>query len=290
MFFGFLNVHKPSGITSRTALNHIARLVKPAKAGHAGTLDPLATGVLVVALGPATRLVEYVQQMPKQYRATFLLGQSSPTDDVEGQVSLLPGAREPTFDEVQSAAVALTGTLQQRPPAYSAIKVAGRRSYALARKGEAVELAARTVTVYRLDIERYEYPELTVMMECSSGTYVRSIGRDLGERLGTAAVMSSLVRTRIGSFDLARAFELPQLSADSIADHIISPLAALTHMPQLALTGDEVARVQHGLGIERADASVSLEIAALDDRGRLVAILARRGDDLLWPTRCFPNG
>ena len=188
--FGLLNINKPSGITSRRVVDRVARLVKPLKAGHAGTLDPLASGVLVVCVGQATRLIEYVQRMPKRYRATFLLGRSSPTEDVEGEVSELAGAPEPSRAQIEQAAQGMLGQLAQRPPAFSAIKVAGRRSYDLARAGQAVELEPRTITVYGIDLIAYRYPELELDIRCGSGTYVRTLGRELAERLGSCAVMS----------------------------------------------------------------------------------------------------
>src|ERR1051325_1327760 len=170
--FGLLNINKPSGITSRRVVDRVARLVKPHKAGHAGTLDPLASGVLVVCVGQATRLIEYVQRMPKRYRATFLLGRSSPTEDIEGDVSELPGAPQPSLDQIEQAARGMLGQLAQRPPAFSAVKVDGRRSYDLARAGRAVELAPRTIEVHAIALVGYSYPQLELDIRCGSGTYV----------------------------------------------------------------------------------------------------------------------
>src|SRR5262245_51397499 len=166
-------------MTSRDVVNRVQRLVRPAKAGHAGTLDPLAEGVLVVCIGPATRLIEYVQQMPKEYRATFLLGQRSASDDLESDVEVIADARALAREEIEAALPRFMGRVEQRPPAFSAVKVEGRRAYQLARLGNAVDLALRNVEMYQLDVERYEYPELVLSMRCSSGTYVRSVGRDL---------------------------------------------------------------------------------------------------------------
>src|SRR5215213_4779856 len=142
--FGLLNVNKPPGVTSREAVDRVERLVRPAKAGHAGTLDPLATGVLVICVGQATRLIRFVQRMPKRYRATFLLGYSSESDDTEREVVAIPNAVVPTRSMIDFVLPQFLGEIQQRPPAYSAIKVAGRRAYKLARRGKEVELAART--------------------------------------------------------------------------------------------------------------------------------------------------
>src|SRR3569833_783923 len=187
---GFLNLDKPVGITSRTAVDRVARLVKPAKAGHAGTLDPLASGVLVVAVGSATRLIEYVQQMPQRYRGTFLLGHTSASEDVEGEITVHPDAPQPTLAELQAAGAKYLGETLQRPPAFSALKVNGKRAYELARKGKIVELEPRPITVTRLDVLTYSYPELVIDIECSGRRYLRSLGRDLAESVGTTAVMS----------------------------------------------------------------------------------------------------
>src|SRR3972149_1845555 len=154
--FGILSHNKPAGCTSRDVVSQVERLTLPAKCGHAGTLDPLATGVLVVCVGQATRLIQYVQRLRKQYRGTFLLGRRSVTDDVEGAVEELPDAPQPERDAVEAALGAFRGEIEQRPPAHSAIKIGGQRAYDLARRGEQFELAARTVSVYRLEILRYE--------------------------------------------------------------------------------------------------------------------------------------
>ena len=201
--FGLLNVHKPAGITSRDVVNRIQRVVRPVKVGHAGTLDPLATGVLVICLGSATRLIEYVQRMPKHYRGTFLLGRKSDTEDIEGEIEVLDAAPQPSIDEIHAALPQFVGTIRQRPPAYSALKVGGKRAYQLARAGQEVQLAARPIEVYSLSLQHYEYPEIVLDIQCGSGTYVRSLGRDLADGLGTGAVMSALERTAIGDFDLS---------------------------------------------------------------------------------------
>ena len=147
---GLLNVDKPAGMTSRDAVDLVQRLARPAKVGHAGTLDPLATGVLVICVGAATRLIEYVQRMPKRYVGTFLLGRSSTTEDIEGQVTLLSDPPIPAAAQIEAATEKFVGSLLQRPPAFSALKVAGKRAYDLARRGEAVELKPRPVEVYAL--------------------------------------------------------------------------------------------------------------------------------------------
>jgi len=287
---GLLVLNKPSGVTSRRVVDQVLRLVKPTKVGHAGTLDPLASGVLVIGIGNATRLVEYVQQMPKQYRATFLLGRSSDTEDVDGEVTLVASAPEPPREAIERAAAALTGNISQRPPAYSALKVSGKRAYALARAGEDVELAPRQVQIHRLDLVRYEYPELCLEVECGSGTYIRSLGRDLADSVGTAAVMSVLVRTAIGSFNIEYARDPKSLTRENLAEFLLPPETALNAlMKQRVVTSPEISQLRNGLSIA-AQGHTDSQYAALDEMGRLVAILERCPDGSFGPAKYFPDG
>ncbi len=287
--YGLLNLNKPSGVTSRRVVNCVQRLVRPAKVGHAGTLDPLATGVLVVPIGPATRLVEYVHQMSKQYRASFLLGRESPTEDIDGEVTPLEHPSIPSPESLSAAARELTGQIMQRPPAYSAIKVKGRRAYQMARGGEKVELKPRPVTIFRLEIEAYDYPQLDLSIECSSGTYVRSLGRDLAESLGTAAVMSALVRTAVGVFTLEDSVDPDGLSGENWSRHLLPSLRAVESLPRVEPTDEESKLIRNGLAIPcQAGLDGPTEHAAIDAAGRLIAILTPRGTGLLGPKRNFP--
>lgn len=287
---GLLNLNKPVGLTSRQAVNQLQRLSRGTKFGHAGTLDPLASGVLVVCAGAATRLIQYVQQMPKHYTGTFLLGRRSPTEDVDGDVRELDDPPVPSLDQIVLAARRLTGRIEQRPPAYSALKVEGRRAHALARKGHEVELKPRPVTVYRLEVVAYDYPEFRLEIECGSGTYVRSLGRDLAESLGTAAVMSGLVRTGIGSFDINESVELSELSRGGWTGYLLPPLRAVELLPRVELNAQEIAEVRAGRAIPGSDRSSGTgDMAALDAAGRLVAILVARGPGLLGPSLNFPS-
>ena len=286
---GFLNLDKPAGLTSRDVVNRVQRLVRPAKVGHAGTLDPLATGVLVVAVGAATRLIEFVQELPKEYRATFLLGRTSPTEDIEGEVVELPHAGVPALADLIAATTRLTGTNLQRPPVFSALKVAGRRAYQLARRGETPQLAPRPITIDRFDVLRYEYPELETSIRCSSGTYVRSLGRDLAESLGTGAVMSALVRTAIGRFRLAGCCSLELLNAERILDALLPMSRAVEHLPRQDLTDGEVIDVRHGKRIARQGFTGDAVYAAFDPRGTLVGTLTCKEPGFLWPERILPS-
>ncbi len=289
---GLLNLNKPSGMTSREVVDCVLRVAGRVKAGHAGTLDPLATGVLAVCVGAATRLIEYVHRTTKHYAAVFLLGRASPTEDVSGDVVELSSPPVPTLQQIAAAGAALTGPIQQRPPAFSAIKVQGRRAYELARRGKQVELAPRTVMVHRLEVESYNYPELRLRVECGSGTYIRSLGRDLAQSLGTAAVMSQLVRTAVGSFRLEDAADPAALTRENWTDCLLPPLRAVEMLPRIALSEAELARVRSGQSIERSDlpqVNETAEIAAIDPAGRLAAILTSRGPGLWGPIHNLPD-
>jgi tRNA pseudouridine55 synthase len=286
---GLLNLNKPPGMTSRRAVDQVQRLAGRAKCGHAGTLDPLASGVLVVCVGAATRLIEYVQRMPKCYTGTFLLGRQSPTEDVQGDVTELEDPPVPSVDQIISGAKTLTGRIRQRPPAYSALKVQGRRAYELARQGHQVDLSPRYVVVHRIEVAAYRYPQLQLQIECGSGTYVRSLGRDLAHSLGTAAVMSQLVRTAIGSFRVEEALEPQELTRETWRRRLLPPSRAVELLPRVELTSEEVRKIRSGQPVPKQPPNREAgEIAAFDATGRLVAILVPRGSGVLRPLRNLP--
>ena len=290
--FGILNVNKPAGWTSRDVVNRVQRLVRPAKAGHAGTLDPLATGVLVICVGQATRLISYVQQMPKTYEATFLLGRTSPSDDVETEISELADAPQPTLKEIEAYLPQFLGTIQQRPPAYSALKVNGQRAYKLAREGKTVELKSRPVEIYELSIDSYQYPELKLTMRCGSGTYVRSLGRDLAEALGTGAVMSALERTAIGEFGMGEGLDIEQLDGERIEKNLVPPLAAVSHLPRLVLSDSQWEELRHGrlISVEEAGVVSKSEeeiLVAVNSSGELAALVREKRPGLLGAVSNF---
>src|SRR4051812_31792112 len=182
---GLLVIDKPGGMTSRDAVNRVQRwFPRKTEIGHTGTLDPLATGVLVVCVGAATRLADYVQAMGKSYASRFRLGATSTTDDADGDVTETPNATAPTRAQIEAALSMFIGSVEQMPPSVSALKVGGRRAHDLARKGKVVPLAARTVRVDAIRVTNYEWPWLDVEVDCGKGTYIRSIARDLGAQLG----------------------------------------------------------------------------------------------------------
>lgn len=283
---GILNVFKPRGWTSRAVVDRVLRAVKPAKAGHAGTLDPLAEGVLVVCFGQATRLIEWVQRQAKCYEGEFLLGRTSPTEDVEGEVALLADPPIPTLEALTAAAAGLTGEIQQRPPAYSALKVNGKRAYDLARAGKEVELAARPVRIDSIEILEYAYPRLRLRVRCGSGTYIRSLGRDLAEAVGTGAVMSALVRTAIGVFHAADALRADQVTLEAISACRRPPRDALGDLPTVVVPDELLDAVRQGKCLDLPDQTAAL-LAAIDARGELVALLDRVEGFSYHPSKTF---
>ena len=272
MMNGVLNLNKPSGVTSRDVVNKVVRVVgRRVKVGHAGTLDPLASGVLVVCLGSATRLIEYVQRQTKTYRTVVLLGCHSDTLDADGTITSVKEARPAAIKAVRPAVATLVGTYLQRPPDYSALKVRGRRAYDLARAGESVELDPRVVTIHAIEILAYEWPRLELEVVCEGGTYIRSIARDIGTLLMCGGIVEVLVRTRIGSFTIEDAVDPETLSAETIARAILPPIAALGQLPSAQLSEEQLADVAKGrpvlLGLE-----ISGEVALIAPDGALAAI------------------
>lgn len=285
---GFLNVAKPSGCTSRDVVNRVQRLVKPAKTGHAGTLDPLAEGVLVVAVGQATRLIENVQAGAKHYRGQFRLGCRSNTEDVEGEIETLDDPPVPTETQLRSACAALEGEIEQTPPAYSALKVDGKRAYRLARQGVDVRLKPRRVRVDQCRLVHYDYPSFTLEIVCGGGTYVRSLGRDLAASCGSAAVMTALTRTAVGGFSLDDAVTPEQLDADGVSPFLLPLQKAVPEYPQVQLSEDEWVRLHNGLRTpNRFELAQGAIAAAVNDRNRLMSLVESCGDELK-PIRNFP--
>ena len=255
-FDGILVVDKPMGITSHDVVALVRRLAATKRVGHGGTLDPFATGVLPVFLGRGTRVVEFHLADRKAYRATVCFGASSTTDDLEGELTPAT-APAPTREAVETALPAFTGAIEQRPPAFSAIKVAGRRAYAMARAGEAVELATRTVTIERIDLVEWDdrdpdRPLAVIDVACTAGTYIRALARDLGAHLGGGAYLGALRRTAAGPFTADATIPLDDIrtaAADGpgALTALLLPIErGLERFPAVALTADEVAAVSRG--------------------------------------------
>jgi tRNA pseudouridine55 synthase len=245
-FHGLLVVDKPGGMTSRDVVNRAQGwFPRGTRIGHTGTLDPLATGVLVLCVGVATRLAEYVQDMDKTYRAGLRLGARSDTDDAEGVIATVPVERVPDGETIAQQLQGFIGELEQVPPAYSAAKVTGHRAYELARQGKEVALRPRRVRIYSIGVLAYEYPRLDLEVRCGKGTYIRSLARDLGERLGCGAFIQTLRRTRVGPFEAAGALT-PEAEARTARARLLPVSAAVGQMEKLTLDAGAVARLRRG--------------------------------------------
>lgn len=295
---GLLVVDKPSGWTSHDVVGRCRRLAGTRKVGHAGTLDPMATGVLVVGVGRATRLLTYVVGADKAYDATIRLGLATTTDDAEGEVTATAGVGDGVpGEDLARAVAALTGDIRQVPTTVSAIKVDGKRAYARARAGEDVVLQARPVTVSRFDVlatsaattaDGVAVLDVDVSVVVSSGTYVRALARDLGAALGTGGHLTALRRTRVGGYDLAGARTLEQLEAQADADGVLATLpladAARATFPVRDLTEDEARALGYGQWVPESGERGT--VAAIGPDGALVALLEdtrRRGEALAKP-------
>lgn len=287
--FGVLAINKPAAVTSRTVVNQIQRLVRPSKVGHTGTLDPMATGVLLVAVGGATRLVEFSHQLTKCYIADFQLGLTSDTLDTDGDVRPVSDARVPNRREIVEELDKWIGRVMQVPPKYSAIHVRGQRAYDLARSGQQFQLPARPVEIYALDVLAYEHPQLRIQIRCGSGTYVRSIGSDVTRGLGTDAVMSRLVRTRVGPFPIDDCVDLDRLTDKTvISAHLHPAQTMLLGMPRTVLSAEQAIRIRNGLPLQLPDEG-DQTLAAVDENDALVAVLTRTDDRSYRSLRVFQN-
>ncbi len=280
---GFLVLDKPRGWTSRQAVDRVIALTGTRRVGHTGTLDPIATGVLVLCVGKATRLTRFTQEWDKEYRALFRLGVSSPTHDADGPISEISNPPVPTAAELNRCLNEFVGVIDQTPPAYSAVKIAGRRAYELARQGMVPHLRARRVVIHKLSVIRYEFPWLEIAVHCGPGTYIRAIARDLGAKLGCGAVMCSLVRLRVGPFDLQAALRPNELTSEIIALHLRSMREGLIQYSAITLDEAELAPLLRGLKI-RCPASFGPVPA-----GTRLLILDRHGD-LASVTEKTPGG
>lgn len=277
---GFVVVDKPAGMTSHDVVARVRRLAHTRRVGHGGTLDPMATGVLVVGVERATRLLTYVIGSTKRYSATIRLGQTTVTDDAEGEVTGGASAAAVTEDRVRAELAHLTGEIEQVPSAVSAIKVDGRRAYARVRAGEEVALAARKVTVHRLDLGTVRPAgdgllDLDVDVECSSGTYIRAIARDLGAALGVGGHLTALRRTAVGAFTLAEAVPLDRLA--ELPDPVTMPLpaAAARFFPRRDASPAEARVLRHGGPL--AAVGVDGPYAVFGPDGAVIAVVSERG-------------
>ncbi len=247
---GILNVNKPSGCTSFSVVGLVRRLSGERRVGHAGTLDPAASGVLPVCLGRATRVIEFLMETTKTYRAEIEFGVATDTGDAEGQVTRRGDASIVTREALLAALKSFQGEIEQVPPMFSALKLGGRPLYELARAGVTVERQARKVTIYGIELVGWEPPIANVRVDCGRGTYIRSLAMDLGEKLGCGAHLRSLVRTRVGQFDIARAVPLAELESALRAGYWLryldAPDTVLLDWPALIAGEETEAYIRHG--------------------------------------------
>ncbi len=280
---GLVVVDKEAGWTSHDVVARCRRVFGQRRAGHAGTLDPDATGVLLVALGRATRLVRFLTPLPKTYTADIVLGTATSTLDASGDVTGTFDMSHVTPAMVREAAAGLTGEVEQVPPMVSAVKVGGRRLHRLAREGQEVERAPRPVTVYRFDTESDPTrPSVyRALVECSSGTYVRVLAHDLGLALGGGAHVASLRRTRVGSFGETEMHPLARLGPDDV----LTPAEAMRDLDQVSVTPDTAASVLTGLSLDRVKLGAVGDgpWAMLDERGTLLAVYEATATDRIHP-------
>ncbi len=247
---GILNICKQEGPTSFRIVNRVKRLTGAEKAGHAGTLDPAASGVLPVCLGRATRVTEYLMEYSKAYRAEVEFGKTTDTFDIEGCILSETDPSGITLDHIEAALVRFRGEIRQKPPLYSAIKLDGQPLYKLARAGQEPEVESRTVTVYSIDIIDWCHPVITLDIECSKGTYIRSLAHDLGQVIGCGACMKSLVRTKYGPFRIEEAVTIPELEHavqdGNWQEYLFPPDTVLQHLKAVTVEDDIVAGLKNG--------------------------------------------
>jgi len=273
---GVINVNKPAGATSFSVVAHLRKVSRAKRVGHAGTLDPLATGVLPILFEAATRLSEFALRLPKTYEADVHLGFRTATDDAEGELEEVGPAGGVTEADVRTALGRFVGRIKQEPPAFSAVKVDGQRSYKRARHGDLTRPAARLVEIHAadlLDFQPGERPVARIRVTCGSGTYLRSLARDLGEALGVGGYLGQLTRTAYGGLRVESAVPLADLAdLDAVQRHLLPAEAVLPEMEPVRLTAEQEAQVRQGRPVRVLPEPRPGPLRAHDDRGRLVAL------------------
>lgn len=282
--WGFLLLDKPEGPTSFTAVKRAAKALGFSRAGHAGTLDPMATGLLLTGLGRATRLLEHLVGCDKTYRAVIKLGIETDTLDREGAVVRREEVPTPTRAKVESALKPLLGRIEQTPPRHSAVKVDGVALYRRARRGEEFEVPKRVVEITRLEVLSLEGDEIALEIDCSSGTYIRSLARDVGAALGMPASLWALRRTRCGNFSINDATPLGEILEKGVAP-LLDPAMMVAGLPRVVLAPEEVALVLHGRAVA-AQAPENKPVAVVDEAGGLLA-LGEVSEGVLRPVKVF---
>jgi tRNA pseudouridine55 synthase len=286
---GFFIIDKPPHLTSHDVVSHIRHLTGIHQVGHTGTLDPFATGILLIPIGAATRLTAYTHSLPKAYSAQITLGATTDTDDLTGTLEK-GNSHQPTLTEIKTCLEQFKGEIQQLPPSYAAIKIKGKKLYEYARQGKEVERKPRAVTIHALDITSYTYPHITITTTVSSGTYIRALARDIGRSLTTGAYLTTLRRTSIGEFTEKNAVDLHSLTAENWPTHLHNAHKLVSHLPHLILNAANVAKLQQGREVATPDSLPSGYIAMLNQTDQLIGIgTANPQAHTLSPKVIFPQ-
>jgi len=286
---GLLLVDKPVGVTSHDVVAAVRKLIRPLKVGHTGTLDPLASGLLILCVGEATKIAGFIESSDKLYRAGALFGVRTDTQDVEGEIIAEQSAENLSSERIRETARSFVGKIRQTPPAYSAIKVGGVRAYKRARRGEKFHIEPRTVEIKRLEIESVQPPRVSFLVECSKGTYIRALCSDLGDALGVGGCLESLRRLAIGRFEAAAATPPAGLDTrEKIMEALLPSSQALSHLPAINCTADEAVSLSHGralsVGEREPGERVGAWAQALGPNGELLAVgkLSLEGGEMLF--------
>jgi tRNA pseudouridine55 synthase len=280
---GLLHIDKPGGLTSHDVVNRVRRIAGQRRVGHAGTLDPLATGSLILCLGTATRLIEYLVGRAKVYEATVRLGQTTDSYDAAGEIVRERPLTAVTRAAIEAAFPHFQGDIQQLPPMYSAVKMDGRRLYELARQGIEVERSLRAVTIYELELLDWQPPDLTIRVACSSGTYIRSLAHDLGEWLGCGGHITALRRTAVGQFQVGAAIPLDELTPDNLPDYLQPMETAVAHLPAVYLPESDSGRLVQGQRPARQPDQPEGLVRVYTESGQFVGVATAVGEE--WQAR-----
>lgn len=286
---GIFNINKPTGMTSHDVVAIFRKHLKQKRVGHAGTLDPLATGVLPLCVGQATRIAEYLSESGKAYQAEIQFGTATETYDAEGAITASASTSELTLDMIEEALDQFRGPQVQSPPPYSAIKIEGQPAYKRARAGEAIVLEPRPIVIYTLEILAWIPPRLTLAIECSKGTYIRSLANDLGMQIGCYAFLEGLVRTRSGPFTIADSITLDQfiyaVETHTIQRHAFPVDKAIEQYPAIKLDAETAQRVKHGSTFTSAIANNSSLARVYDSHGVFIAVAEWNEKQQIWQPR-----
>jgi len=303
---GILIIRKPAGPTSHDIVNEVRRIFGQRKVGHAGTLDPMATGVLIVCLGKATRVVEYLMALPKEYRARMILGRTTDTQDSTGNIISERDASHVTREMLEQAAAHFIGEIEQVPPMTSAIKYQGKPLYKFAREGKSVERAPRKVTIWSIQVTDFVQPatssaphlaEAELVVRCSGGTYIRTLCADIGEALECGAHMSALERTKVGRFGIEQAVTIDELkeakAVGRLENLLLSIEEALADLPAAVVSTEDVAKLLHGQAVHAmTDAENGALVRALASNGKLLAVgsvLRKNSETLVKPRKVLAS-